>query len=495
MSNNYVITIGLETHVELTSASKMFSVAANDPFNAEANTHLTPVCIGLPGSLPVPNIKAIEETIKLGLAFKCEIPPESKFDRKHYFYPDLPKGYQISQFEQPFCKGGVVEFNGQQVRLTRIHLEEDAGKLLHTTAPGVSAVDLNRAGVPLVEIVSEPDITSPQMAREYLQEIRLIARNLKVSEAEMDKGQLRCDANVSITAEFDGKKVQSYISEIKNLNSFRMVERATTYEAQRIYDDLLNNPAQRERQQKMTVGWNDTKGVTTLQRDKEGSADYRYFPEPDIPPFRLYDSDHNDAPPADLPAYQTVIDVAKIRENLPAMPGAERANLVAVGLPADLSNIIVTKRWMMTLWEQLSTTPAAQDETWRERGLLNKAATLLVHDAVEGITVDQLVDVTKLILDGQISSDVPKKAFALLATKPDQNVGELIKSQGWQQQSDEKVLQQAIDAVIAQNPQPVADYKAGKQASIGFLVGLVMQATGGQANPAKVQELLRNSLK
>lgn len=491
----YIITIGLEVHVELNTASKMFSTATNEPFNAEANTHLTPVCIGMPGTLPVPNRRAIEQTILFGLAFGCTIPKESKFDRKHYFYPDLPKGYQISQFDQPFCQGGVVEFGDQKVRLTRIHLEEDAGKLLHGTAVGISAVDLNRAGVPLMEIVSEPDITSPQMAREYLKAVRDYARHLKVSEADMEKGQLRCDANVSITAEFDGVKVQSYISEIKNLNSFRMVERATTYEAQRIYEDLLKNITQRERKQKMTVGWNDTTGQTILQRDKEGSADYRYFPEPDIPPFRLYDSDNSDTPPTELPNYEQVIDVALIRQLLPAMPSHEQAQLQEQGIAENIGSVIVKKPWMKTVWQQLMQTTEAQDKVWLERGLLKKAATLLVHDATEGISGIQLLNIAQLSLEQQISSDVPKKAFSLMAKNPNENALTLVKAQGWLQQSDDGALLPIVNQVIAENPQPVADFKAGKEASIGFLVGKVMQLSGGQANPAKAQQLLREALK
>jgi len=242
------------------------------------------------------------------------------------------------------------------------------------------------------------------------------------------------------------------------------------------------------------VGWNDVKGVTTLQRDKEGSADYRYFPEPDIPPYRLYDSDNNDAPPSDLPEYEVVIDVAKIRKELPALPHQQRAALESSGVGADVAEVITKKRWMNEVWQQLLTSTEAQDQTLLERGLLKKAATLLVHDAVEGISATHLLGITRLVIDGQISSDVPKKALALLVQEPGIDAVSLVRAQGWLQQSDEGILQQVIDQVIADNPQPVADYKAGKEASIGFLVGQVMRASQGQANPAKVQELLRSSL-
>ena len=234
MSQPYRTVVGLEIHVELSTASKMFSAAPNDPFHAAPNTNLTPICIGMPGTLPVPNREAIRRVIMLGLALGSRIPKESKFDRKHYFYPDLPKGYQISQFDQPFCEGGELLVGGSTVTFTRVHLEEDAGKLMHKSGDWTE-VDLNRAGVPLAEIVTEPDITSAQQAREFLQELRLLVRTLGISEADMEKGELRCDANVSISFEEDGQTINSYISEVKNLNSFRSVERAISYEAQRLY--------------------------------------------------------------------------------------------------------------------------------------------------------------------------------------------------------------------------------------------------------------------
>jgi len=484
MKAEYEIKIGLETHVELETKSKMFSGAKNDPMASEPNINLTPVCVGMPGTLPVPNIEAIKKTIAFGVALGCKIPKISKFDRKHYFYPDLPKGYQISQFDQPLCEGGEVQFGNQRVRLTRIHLEEDAGKLLHVK-DGSSKVDLNRAGVPLMEIVSEPDITSAAMAKEYLQELRLIARHLKISQADMEKGQLRCDANVSISFTQNGKKIESYISEIKNLNSFRMVERAIIYEADRLFTELQNDEEARLRTQKMTVGWDNGKQKTTRQRDKEGSADYRYFPEPDIPPLRIYNSDENDAPPSSA---TNILDVSIIRKDLPLLPTLLRANLVKEGVKPESADLLVKKDWMLKIWQEFAQLQKHSDE------LIVKAVNVLVHDAQKGITADHLLTVTNLLLEEKISSDIPKKAFLILAKDKQKSAEAVIKENNWLQISDNNELKKVIIEVIEGNPGPVADYKNGKEQSIGFLVGQVMQRTKGQANPQLARKILQAEL-
>lgn len=478
----YEIIIGLEIHIELNTASKMFSAAPNDPFFAEPNERLSEVCIGLPGTLPVPNREAIIKTIQLGLALGCTIPKESKFDRKHYFYPDLPKGYQISQYDQPLCTGGVVTVDDQTVRLIRIHLEEDAGKLLHEQKAGYTAVDLNRAGVPLVEIVTEPDLRSAAAARAFLIELRLIARTLGISEADMEKGQLRCDANVNVAFEHEGKTVKTYISEIKNLNSFRMVEAAITYEADRLYHEWQSDEAVREQQNKITVGWDNNRGVTTLQRSKEGAADYRYFPDPDLPPLQIVDSAAGDDVPEGAP-----FDLAVIRASIPMTPALMRTRALERGLPIADIDTVAARGWAREILTDLLV--SHDDDT-----LVRAAFTLLTHDAVAGITTPQLIEVAELLKQGSISSNIPKPLFGAIAAGESGTVSEIIERHGWGQQSDEGALKSVILEVLAAEAGVADEYRQGKTAAIGFLVGAVMRATDGRANPAVVRTLLEREL-
>ena len=477
----YTTIVGLEIHIELNTASKMFSAAPNDPFFAEPNERLSPVCIGLPGTLPVPNREAIVKTIQLGLALGCTIPHESKFDRKHYFYPDLPKGYQISQYDQPLCVGGSVTVGEQTVRLIRIHLEEDAGKLLHGQKAGYTAVDLNRAGVPLVEIVTEPDLRSAAAARVFLTELRLIARTLGISEADMEKGQLRCDANVNVSFEHEGKTVKTYISEIKNLNSFRMVEAAITYEADRLYHEWLDRTAAREQTNKITVGWDNDRGVTNIQRSKEGAADYRYFPEPDVPPLQIFDSAAGDQVPAGA------FDLAVIRSTIPMSPTILRDRARERGLRVEDVDTVAARGWARQLLADLL---VSQDDD----SLVKAAFTLLTHDAVAGISTPQLVEVAQLLKDGTISSNIPKPLFTALAAGETGSVLEIIDRHGWRQQSDEGELKSVILEVLTTHAKVADEYRAGKTAAIGFLVGAAMQATGGKANPAVIRNLLEQEL-
>ena len=485
MSNQYRTVIGLEIHVELSTASKMFSAAPNDPFTAAPNTNLTPVCIGMPGTLPVPNREAIRRTLLLGLALGSHMPRESKFDRKHYFYPDLPKGYQISQYDQPFCEGGQLTVGGEIVHFTRVHLEEDAGKLLHKSGDWTQ-VDLNRAGVPLVEIVTEPDITSAEQARLFLQELRLLVRTLGISDAEMEKGQLRCDANVSISFEHDDQVVNSYISEVKNLNSFRMVERAVAYEAQRLYDEWQTDPKAREQKHKITVGWNDTLGVTKLQRRKEAAADYRYFPEPDVPAFRIYDADNHDARPEGVEAF----DLSELRHELPELPAARRERWIAAGLkPAD-ADVLVSDLARASLVDQILI--FTDKQTVRQ-----KAATYLVNEYLLGISAAQLVEVAELALAGTIDSNVPRQLFRELKELLDSgetiSASELVEKHGWGQINNKDELMSVINEVIAANEAEAAAYRSGKKALIGFFIGQV-RAKAGNANPGLVKTLLESAL-
>ncbi|MEK7102884.1 MAG: Asp-tRNA(Asn)/Glu-tRNA(Gln) amidotransferase subunit GatB, partial [Patescibacteria group bacterium] len=291
----YDTTIGLEIHVQLNTASKMFCRCSNDAQGAEPNTLICPICLGHPGTLPVINGEAINKGARMALALQCTINPLSKFDRKNYFYPDLPKGYQISQYDQPVGKDGYIDIEitgapeGQRtsahIRFNRLHMEEDAAKLIHDG--GSSLVDYNRGGTPLMEIVTEPDIASPLEAKLFLHELRLISRYLGASEADMEKGHLRCDANVSVQLEQNGIRVSTPISEIKNLNSFKSVEAALTYEAERLYQDFISGGETSTRKNKITVGWDEHKQLTTMQRGKEEAHDYKYFPEPDLPKLFL----------------------------------------------------------------------------------------------------------------------------------------------------------------------------------------------------------------
>lgn len=482
---NYRTVVGLEIHVELSTASKMFSAAPNDPFHAAPNTNLTPICIGMPGTLPVANREAIRRTLLLGLALGCRIPQESKFDRKHYFYPDLPKGYQISQYDQPFCQGGELTVGGERVGLTRIHLEEDAGKLLHPDGQWTQ-VDLNRAGVALVEIVTEPDIKSPEQARSFLQELRQLVRTLRVADADMEKGQLRCDANVSIDFEFEGKEVSSYISEIKNLNSFRMVERAIAYEAERLYKEWQSDPKARGQKHKITVGWDDARGVTKLQRRKEGAADYRYFPEPDIPAFRIYDAAANDPRPAGVDAF----DLAELRQELPELPAIRRERWQAAGIKVADGDILVGDGERGELLDRI----LSLSEEPKER---QKAASYLVHEFAPGVTAEQYVAVAKLAQAGQIDSNVPKLIFQKLkdslASGDTLDVTELVAKEGWGQNSDEGAIRSVVEEVLAAHPAQVKEYQTGKTALIGFFIGQT-RAKAGNANPELIKRLLLAAL-
>ncbi len=479
MSQPYQTIVGLEIHVELSTVSKMFSSAPNDPFHAAPNTNLTPVCIGMPGTLPVPNREAIRRTILLGLALGSHIPKESKFDRKHYFYPDLPKGYQISQYDQPFCEGGELTAGGELVHFTRVHLEEDAGKLLHKSGDWTQ-VDLNRAGVALAEIVTEPDIRSPEQARLFLQELRLLVRSLGIADAEMEKGQMRCDANVSVRFEHDGQEVNSYISEVKNLNSFRMVERAIAYESKRLYDEWQSDPSARDQKHKITVGWDDVAGKTKIQRRKEGAADYRYFPEPDIPAFRIYDADNGDPRPEGVDAF----DLAELRHELPELPAARRARWGAAGLKARDADTLVDSPRAAVLDEIVN---LSNDEAERQ-----KAASYLVNESVEGVTAAQYLEVAKLALAGEIDSNVPKKLLPELAGQS-RTAAEIVQESGWRQESDEGAIKQVVAEVVQAHPDEAAAYRSGKKALIGFFIGQA-RAKAGNANPGLLKTLLESEL-
>ena len=482
----YEAVIGLECHVELSTATKMFCPCANT-FGAEPNTNTCAVCLGHPGTLPVPNREAIARIIKIGLALGSEIAPHSIFHRKNYFYPDMPKNYQISQYDLPICVGGHLDValgdgSTTRVGITRVHMEEDTGKTQHGSASGRihdathASIDFNRAGVPLVECVSEPDIRSPEEAAAYLRELRATLASLDVSDVKMEEGSLRCDANVSLRAIGDeafGTKV-----EIKNMNSIRSLERALTYEIERQTTALeAGEPIVQE-----TRHWNEDAGATASMRSKEEAFDYRYFPEPDIPAIEPD------------PSW-----VEEIRVALPELPRARRDRYVAgLGLKPEVARVLVADREATSLFEDavaLGAEPAAS-ANWITQDLAGlKHEATPVADAAGGptITARHIADLVALVADGTISGAGAKRALEE-AFRTGDPIADVVERRELRQVSDAGELGSIVDGVIADNEDAAAKFRAGNESVLGFLVGQVMKASGGSANPTLAQELLRERL-
>jgi aspartyl-tRNA(Asn)/glutamyl-tRNA(Gln) amidotransferase subunit B len=472
-SARYEAVIGLECHVQLATHSKMFCGCSSDYAGAPPNTHVCPICLGMPGVLPVINRTAVEYTLLTGLSLNADIPEATKFDRKNYPYPDLVKGYQISQYDLPLVKGGWIEItlDGQtrRIHLERVHLEEDTGKLTH--ASGGSLVDFNRSGVPLMEMVSQPDLRTPAEAREYLRKLRTILRTLGVSGADMEKGQLRCDVNVSLRpigqAKF-GTKV-----EVKNLNSFRSVQRALEYEIVRQAAALDAGEVIPQE----TRGWQEDRGVTVSQRSKEEAHDYRYFPEPDLPPI-----------------FVSADWVASLRSRLPELPDARRSRyMTAFGLgPAD-AEALSSDAWSARLFEE--TVAAGADAKKAANWIQNDVARLRDESSGDGHNFDphHLAELLQLVDDGVIGISAARQVLPRVydsGRAPRELVAEL----GLAQVSDTSELESVVREVLASNAAPVADYRAGKLTAINFLKGQVMKATRGKANPAVAEDLLKKLL-
>jgi len=449
--------IGLEIHVQLKTKSKMFCGCDNKADEAQPNTLVCPVCMGLPGVLPVANKQAIEWVIKTGLALNCEIAKLSKFDRKHYYYPDLPKNYQISQYDTPFCNGGFLEIETKdgpkKINLKRIHLEEDAGKLIH--AGDSSLVDLNRTGTPLMEIVTEPDIGSPAEAKIFMQELRSILRYLDVSDADMEKGHLRCDANISISV--DGK--EGVPVEIKNLNSFRMIERALIFEEKRQIGAIEEG----RKIEKETRGWNDSKGESYSQRSKEFAQDYRYFPEPDLPPF---DS--------------SAFDIEKLKKEIPELPAQKRERYITMGIKTQDTEILAVDSKMANYFEGVS---KAASPKLAANWIINE----LKMDGILIVSPEDLGEMLQKLEKGEITGKMAKEMLAKMIAGEKVEFKDEVISEG--------EVGKIIDRVIAANSKPVADIKAGKSQALGFLVGQVMREAKGKANPAIVNKILMERLK
>lgn len=477
----YETVIGLEVHVELKTNTKIFCHSCTE-FGGEPNTHVCPVCLGMPGVLPVFNKKVLEYAIKVGLALNCSIAEFSKFDRKNYYYPDLPKNYQISQFDLPIAEHGYLNINlGNDVKkigITRVHMEEDAGKLVHqgsiTTSP-YSMVDYNRTGVPLVEIVSEPDISSPEEARAYLEKLKAIIQYTDVSNCKMEEGSLRCDANISVRPA--GSSKLGTKTEIKNMNSFKALQRALEYEVQRQIEVLEEGG----RIVQETRTWDDVKGITISMRSKEQAHDYRYFPDPDLVPM--------------------VIDpkwVNEIKASLPELPDQRKARYIAeYGLPDYDASVITSSKELADFFEECLSTGYANPKTlgnWIMGDLLR----LLNVNGLEinqcNIKPQQLSDMLKMIDRGTISGKIAKKVFEEMF-ESGKNPEIIVKEKGLVQISDEGAISSIVDEVLASNAKVVDDYRSGKEKALGFLVGQVMKATRGKANPALVNKMLKEKIK
>jgi len=473
---DYESIIGLEVHVQLQTKTKIFC-SCPTTFGALANTHTCPVCIGMPGVLPVLNRQVVEFAMKMALAIHCKIAPFSLFARKHYFYPDLPKGYQISQYELPLAEHGWVdvEVNGQDKRIgiTRIHIEEDAGKLIHDENRPVSYVDLNRTGVPLIEIVSEPDIRSPEEAVLYLKKLRQMVRYLGISDGNMEEGSMRCDANISLRP--SGQRKFGIRSELKNINSFRHVQRALEYEIRRQTALLLDG----QQVVQETRLWDTAKGVTFPMRSKEEAHDYRYFPDPDLVPVEI-DS-----------AWLT-----RVEQELPELPDTKRIRLKKqYGLPDYDAEVLTTSKALADYFEECVTRfPYPKTvSNWIGVELLR----LLKQEDREidtcPVSPADLADLLKSIEEGTISG---KMAKGILEQMYHSKKGpkEIIEEQGLAQVSDESALSAVIDQIMEAHPKEVEKYRSGKTKILGFLVGQIMKETRGQANPKKVNELLQKAL-
>ncbi len=475
----YKPTIGLEIHVELKTKSKMFCSCKNDPDEKRPNFNICPVCTAQPGSLPVINKEAVRKTIKTGLALNCSIPKESKFDRKNYFYPDLPKGYQISQYDKPFCKQGFLEVDGKKIRITRVHLEEDTGRLVHEK--GSSLVDFNRAGIPLMEMVTEPDLFSAKQAKKFAQELKLILRYLDVSDADMEKGQMRVEVNISLSKD---KKMGTKV-EIKNLNSFRSVEQSIDYEIER-QAELLDKG---EKIIQETRGWDEKKGKTVSQREKEEAHDYRYFPEPDLPTIHLDKK-----------------FVQDIQGEIPELPQAKRIRLAyEYNLDEKVVEIFTSNKdlgeyfekvmselsnWLKKVDQQRLVKLAVNYITTDFWSLFGKAS---ISELEDKITPENFAELGSLIYKGEISSKIAKQVLTeMFKTRADPS--HIIEEKGLTQVTDIKEIEGVIKDVISKNPKAVEDYKKGKQNALQFLAGQVMVVTRGRAKPDIVQELLKKLL-
>ncbi|QQG42962.1 MAG: Asp-tRNA(Asn)/Glu-tRNA(Gln) amidotransferase subunit GatB [Candidatus Giovannonibacteria bacterium] len=481
------ITVGMEVHAELRTKAKMFCSSKNDPDEKHPNINVCPVCMGHPGTLPVINEEAVKLVQQVGLALKGEVQKFSHFDRKNYFYPDLPKGYQISQYKHPLVLGGVL--NG--VRITRAHLEEDAGKLMHDPNGKFSLVDFNRAGVPLMELVTEPDIKSAKEAKKFAEELQLVLQYLGASEANMEKGEMRCEANVSVAKATRlllgnpvAKSVLGTKVEVKNLNSFRAVERAIEYEVQRQIGLLESG----KKVVQETRGWDENKEATFSQRSKESAHDYRYFPEPDLPPMEFSDE-----------------YIEALRATIPELPAEKRKRFTEeYGIVTSSVETLVNERALASFWEKV----ISELKEWMKEKDSKKffeamkvAVNYFTSDFLGLIkekeippeelliTPENFAELIKMIYKKEITSRIAKDVLRVMIEQGG-DPSTIIESKGLKQVGDEKALEEIAKKIISQNPKAVEDFKKGKQQSLQFLVGQIMKETKGAANPELIKSVL-----
>ncbi len=473
MSNtDYEAVMGLEVHAELSTKTKIFC-SCSTKFGAEPNTQVCPICMAMPGTLPVLNEKVVEYAVKAGLATNCTISKDSKNDRKNYFYPDLPKSYQISQYDKPLCEHGYIEIeddegNPKKIGITRIHIEEDAGKLNHNEFGGGSLVDLNRAGVPLIEIVSEPDLRTPGEVDRYLKKLKSILEYIEVSDCKMQEGSFRADVNVSVRKK--GETKFGTRTETKNMSSFRAITREIEYETNRQIE-VLENGGKVEQE---TLRWDEVSGKTFSMRNKEDAQDYRYFPEPDLVAIRLSDE-----------------YIENIRKNLPEMPESRKARYMSeFKLSEKDARLLTASKYLSNMFEDAEKIcgNAKAVANW----LLSDVSRILNEKEEEPDAIpfkaEHLAKLVELIDKGTISSAIGKKVVEELFENP-KDPEEIIKEKGWIQISDEGAIKEVVDKIIANNPQSVADYKAGKDRALGFLVGQAMKETKGKANPQMLNKM------
>ncbi|GAA4725843.1 Asp-tRNA(Asn)/Glu-tRNA(Gln) amidotransferase subunit GatB [Brevibacillus fulvus] len=474
--SQFETVIGLEVHAELSTNSKIFCGCRTE-FGAAPNTHTCPICLGHPGVLPVVNKQAVEFAIKAALALNCEISLETKFDRKNYFYPDLPKAYQISQYDQPIGKNGWIdiEVNGEKKRIgiNRLHLEEDAGKLTHSEYGGGTLVDYNRVGVPLVEIVSEPDLRSPEEAKAYLEKLKAILQYTGVSDVRMEQGSLRCDANVSIRPV--GQTELGTKTELKNMNSFRNVQVGLEYEVQRQQEVVLAGGKVTQE----TRRWDEANKKTVVMRSKEEAHDYRYFPDPDLVRMQISED-----------------WIASIRASIPELPDARQARYMnEYGLSGTDAGVITMTKESADFYDEAVKTGADPKAVanWLMVDLFGYLNANNLELSEVKITPQGLGEMIKLIEKGTISSKIAKTVFKEMV-ETGKDPGKIVEEQGLVQISDEGALKQIVIDAIAANPQAVEDYKAGNDRAVGFFVGQVMKQTKGKANPAMVNKLIMEQL-
>ena len=474
---DYEVVIGLEVHCELSTKTKIFCSCPTQ-FGAAPNTQVCPICMAMPGTLPMLNEKVVEYAVKAGIATNCEISRDSKNDRKNYFYPDLPKAYQISQYDKPLCQNGYIEIEVnneiKKIGITRIHIEEDSGKLNHDELAKGSLVDLNRAGVPLIEIVSEPDLRSSKEAEAYLKKLKSILEYIEVSDCKMQEGSFRADVNVSVRKK--GAKELGTRTEMKNMNSFRSIARGIEYEIERQID-VLENGGKVEQE---TLRWDDVSGKTFSMRDKEDAQDYRYFPEPDLVAIKLSEE-----------------YIENIKNNLPEMPESRRKRyLEEYNLSPKDAKILTSSKYLSELFEKaikVCNNPKAVNNF-----IISDISRILNETELDPIEIPfdakQLGKLVILVDKGTISSSIAKKVLEELFQNP-RDPEEIVKEKGWIQISDEGAIKEVVQNVLEANPQSIQDYKAGKDRALGFLVGQAMKQTKGKANPQLLNKLFLEELK